>query len=472
MFSDLHERLVELPDQALDDRIREIALERRRLDAEFSAAISVAGHRQLGADDGHRTINSYLRATLNCSSTEASHLRSLARAVDEIDGLGEAWLAGRIGDSQVTRMAGLNSNRRVRDRLPEFAPMLLDNAEQLPYSDFCQCIDRFVARADQDGAHDGRDDAIEHRNAHVSDVGGMVDITAHGGDGLTTAELMAIHQRFAEAEYRADIEARRAEFGDTAEQHPLPRTAGQRRFDAVVAIFRQAACAEGLGTTGDSLVNVVVDAATWARVLTESGLAPTISLDGRPIDPFTGLARPSELLDELVGSGEPLTDRRCETSSGVTLHPHDVLRAALAGHVRRVVVDADGVAIDMGRRRRLFEGSAREAAKLLVLRCEHPGCELPADLCDVDHADEWADGGVTDQQNSRIRCGSHNGPLRLVREAHPHQRIVAAFNQLTATIHSRPGAAIERRNSARHHHGRVISHVPPVDFPRGFGAGG
>jgi hypothetical protein len=87
MFSDLLERLVELPDQAPDDRIREIVLERRRLDAELSAAISVAGHRQLGADDGQRTINSYLRATLNCSSTEASHLRSLARAVDEIDGL-------------------------------------------------------------------------------------------------------------------------------------------------------------------------------------------------------------------------------------------------------------------------------------------------------------------------------------------------------------------------------------------------
>ena len=62
----------------------------------------------------------------------------------------------------------------------------------------------------------------------------------------------------------------------------------------------------------------------------------------------------------------------------------------------------------MGRRRRLFEGPAREAAKLLVLRCEHPGCELPADLCDVDHADEWNDGGATDQHNSRIRCGSHN----------------------------------------------------------------
>jgi hypothetical protein len=408
MFSDLVEALTELPDQALDDRIREIALARRRLDAEFAAAITIAENRQLGAVDGHHTINSYLRATLNCSSSEASRLRSQARAADEIDGLGNAWLTGRIGESQVTRFAVLNGNRRVQDRLGEFVPMLLDDAEQLPYSEWVQCVDRFVALADQDGAHDARDDAIEHRDAHISHVGAMVDIAAHGGDALTTAELIAIHQRFTEAEYQADVAARRAEFGDTADQHPLPRTSRQRRFDALVTIFRTAASAEGLGTPGDPLINVIIDATTWARILAGTGLAPTTTLDGQRVDPFTGLARSSDLLDELVAPPQSLTDLRCETSNGVTLHAHDVLKAALAGHIRRVIVDSAGVAIDMGRRRRLFQGPARQAAKLLVLRCEHPGCELHAELCDVDHADEWTNHGPTDQHNSRIRCGTHN----------------------------------------------------------------
>ena len=117
------------------------------------------------------------------------------------------------------------------------------------------------------------------------------------------------------------------------------------------------------------------------------------------------------------------------------MHPHDVLRAALAGHLRRVVVDAAGVAIDMGRRRRLFEGPAREAAKLLVLRCEHPGCELAADLCDVDHADEWADGGLTDQHNPSIRCGGHN-----VDKAKRRWRSKRAANGRTYTI--RPDGTI------------------------------
>ncbi len=408
MFSDLLEALMGLPDAALDSRIREIELERRQLDTELAAAVKIAENRRLGAEDGHRTTNSYLRATLNCSSTEASRLRSQARAVDEIAGLGDAWLHGRIGHSQVTRLAIVNTNPRVRHRLREFAPILLDQAEQLPYSQWAQCVDRFVTLADVDGAHDARDHAIEHRDAHITDLGGMVDIAAHGGDALTTAELIAIHQRFTQAEYQTDLDTRRTRFGSDADQHPLARTTRQRRFDALVTIFRQAASAQGLGSTADPLVNVIIDADTWARLLAETGLAPTMSLDGQPIDPFTGIAHPSDLLNELLNSPQSLTERRCETSSGITLHPHDVLRAALAGHTRRIVVDTAGVAIDMGRRRRLFQGPARQAAQLLVLRCEHPGCELPAELCDIDHANEWAHDGLTDQHNARIRCGTHN----------------------------------------------------------------
>ncbi len=372
MFTEVIEGLLELSDDNLDGRIRAIESERRRLDAELAAAISVAEHRQLPTVDGHRTINAYLRATINCSSSEASRLRGLSRAVDRVHGLGDAWFAGHIGQSQATRFSVLHGNRRVRDRLGEFAPLLLEKAEQLPYADFATCVDRFVARADTDGAHDERDDALEHRDAQVRPVGGMIDIAAHGGNGLTAAEMISIHQRFTEEEYRNDVEARRAEFGDAADEHPLPRMANQRRFDAIAAIFRRAATAEGLGSTSDPLVNVVIDVATWSELLSESGLAPASSLAGQPIDPFTGLPQPHELLAELAGADAELSDRRCETSNGVALPPHDVLRAALAGHVRRVVIDGDGVVTDLGRRQRLYTGPAREAAKILIRALRAP----------------------------------------------------------------------------------------------------
>ncbi len=402
MFDELLTDLMELSDDELDTRIRHIELERRRLDAELAVAITVADHRQLPAVDGHRSINAYLRATINCSSGEASYLRSLARAVDHVDGLGERWMSGRFGVSQAARFATVYGNRRVRDRLPSFAPLLLDDAERLPYSEFSVCIDRFVAQADEDGAHDSRNDAIEHRDAQVCDVAGTVDITARGGDGVSTAEMIAIFRRFVEAEYQTDVRARRSEFADSADQHQLPRTARQRRFDAVTTIFRTAAAANGVGSNADPLVNIVVDASSWSNLLTAAGLIP-----GRPNSDGVHVADP-DLLAEMLGSPLPLSERRCETSTGIQLHPHDVLRAALAGHVRRVVVDPAGVVTDLGRRKRLFTGAAREAAKLLLLRCEHPGCELAADWCDVDHAVEWAAGGTTDQSNSGIECSSHN----------------------------------------------------------------
>ena len=388
---------MELTNSELDERIRVSELELRRLEAERAGLVAVAEHRRLHEDDEHRSINAYLRATLNCSGSEASRLRSVARMVDTVDGVGDAWLAGRIGGSQVARFVRLHGNRRIRDELPAAAPLLVEQAEDFSHPEFLVCVERFVSQADQDGAHDARDDAIEHRTARVVDVGGTVDVAAHGGDGTVSAEMIAIFERFCEAEFRADVEARSHEHGDAAERQPLPREARQRRFDALLSIFRSAAAAEGVGSPADPLVNIVIDATTWSNLLADAGLAPdgAFALDGTVIEP-------------LVDRDIPPLERRCETSTGIQLHPHDVLRAALAGHVRRVVVDSESRVIDLGHRQRLFTGAAREAAKLLIRHCEHPGCDLPADWCHVDHQVEWAAGGTTDQTNSGIACGRHN----------------------------------------------------------------
>ena len=105
---------------------------------------------------------------------------------------------------------------------------------------------------------------------------------------------------------------------------------------------------------------------------------------------------------------DSLASRRCETSTGQILDPHTVLRAALAGHIRRVVLGADNLPINLGRTARLFTGPARQAAKLLATQCDHLGCGLPAELCEVDHSIEWSDNGRTDQDNAGVECGSHN----------------------------------------------------------------
>ncbi len=203
---------------------------------------------------------------------------------------------------------------------------------------------------------------------------------------LSTAEMLGVFDEFVEAEFRADVAERTELHGPNAPASLLARTDAQRRFDALRKIFLTAA------TPADErhrqpLVNIIVDVNTWETLLARHRLIP--------------------LPDDL-----PLVDlagRRCETDTGIPVPTEAVLQAAMFGHVRRVVVDRDGVVIDMGRRRRLFTGAARAAAMLMAMHCSRWGCTVGAAHAHVDHLREWSrDHGRTDQDNADVDCSGHN----------------------------------------------------------------
>ncbi|HUV17679.1 MAG TPA: HNH endonuclease [Ilumatobacteraceae bacterium] len=411
---DVADELFDATDTELDERVRGLELLRRRVESEMALTLATVEQRRLYLADGHRTMKGYLRATCNSSNSDIAAGRRLASAANGVPGLAEALQTGRIGVAQAAAIARVYRNPRVRDRLIDFAAMLLELAERYCYDDFVIALQRFEMLADTDGAHRDRDAQIAGRNVNVTTVGGELHLDANGGDPLVNDELQAIFRRFCENEFRTDAAARRAEHGDDASGKPLARTHGQRSYDAFVDMLRRANA--HLDTDANApaapnpLVNLLCDQRTWAMVLADAGLAPTTTLSGDPIDPFTGMPAHAtgDLLADLLADPDAFARMRCETAGGTPLHPHDVLRAALAGHIRRVVVDAQGVVIDMGRKARLFTGPAREAAKLLVRRCDHAGCDLPEDFCEVDHVTEWVDLGTTDQINAGVDCGHHN----------------------------------------------------------------
>ena len=411
---DIAAELFDASEGELDERVRSLELLRRRVEAEMAITLATVEQRRMYLADGHRSMKGYVRATCNWSNPEAAGGRRLAQAADGLPGLAEALQTGRIGVAQAAALARVYRNHRVRDRLVEFAAMLLELAERHCYDDFVIALARFEMLADTDGAHRKRDEQLAGRNVNVATVGGELHLSASGGDPLVNDELEAIFRRFCEHEFRKDAAVRRAEHGDDASGKPLARTHQQRSYDAFVDIMRRANAQLATDAEAPSapnlLVNVLCDQRTWALVLADAGLAPTTSLAGDPIDPFTGLPAHTtgDLLADLVADPDAFARMRCETSNGTPLHPHDVLRAALAGHIRRVVVDAQSVVIDMGRKSRLFTGPAREAAKLLVRRCDHAGCDLPEEFCEVDHVVEWVDLGATDQNNAGVDCGHCN----------------------------------------------------------------
>ena len=99
----------------------------------------------------------------------------------------------------------------------------------------------------------------------------------------------------------------------------------------------------------------------------------------------------------------------CETENGVPVNGHDIIRAALTGYIRRVVIDGQGVVTDFGRKRRLFNDAAREALKLMIDGCEHIGCPVRPTSCQIDHIEEWVrDGGATDLRNGALKCNGQN----------------------------------------------------------------
>lgn len=408
MFTELLDQAMGCSDVALDGQIRASELALRAQQARHAALLAVAEHRGVyRAIDEHRSMRGYLRATCNYSSSEANRQRTIAVVCSAVPALGDALLAGRIGLVQLLEIARVHRNPRTRAFFERVAPIYLAVAEHASHDDLRAEVDQFLNLADQDGAFAELSCNIDNRTAGVNVLGGSLDVRVTGGDPIVAEEVLKTFEWFCEREFDRDVAERAARHGDRAIEHPLARTDRQRRFDAIVAMVR-AARAHGDGAKpADVVVHVVSDPHTLHEAFAEAELVvdtpdgrETVALAGTDID---------DVLATAAADPARWTDRHCETSRGTAIHPRQLLRAAMTGYVRRVVIDSQGVVVDWGRRRRFFDGPARDAAKLLVRRCTHPGCTVCPEHADVDHAEEWfRDAGATDQWNANVACSTHN----------------------------------------------------------------
>ena len=390
-FGVLTADLVLFDDAELTDRFRELELSQRKVAAEMAAITGEVERRGIYRHDGHRSIAGWLRAHGNYAGGSVSRFRRMARLVTDLSEVGDHLYSGRIGVDQAAELGRVRNNPRCGPQLDSVVASLLDHAHRFSFDDFRMCVRRWEILADLDGAHRDRGDAITARRAAVvADTNG-VDIFASGGTVLEAAEMAAILDAYADAEYHRD----RSEAQEgSAPGAPCPvgellRTAAQRRFDALLAIFRTANnhIINGDTTPAKVTLNVIVDQYNFETVLARHHLADD-PLDLAPPDPSRS---------------------HCETSAGIPILPDDTILAALGGWVRRVVVDSAGVVVDMGRRVRCFTGAAAQAARLLATHCETDGCDIPERWSQIDHLDEWArHNGRTDQNNRGIGCGRHN----------------------------------------------------------------
>ncbi|MEU6428398.1 DUF222 domain-containing protein [Microbispora sp. NPDC046973] len=122
-------------------------------------------------------------------------------------------------------------------------------------------------------------------------------------------------------------------------------------------------------------------------------------------------------------------------ATGQMLPVTSVHRLARTSTLVRLVMDADGQVLDMGRKVRLATPAQRRAVFTRYATCWIDGCPLPATMCQIDHADNWSTGGLTDLNLLGPACQFHNRD----RYRHPdrYTRRKAGTDRWAFTYHHR-----------------------------------
>jgi hypothetical protein len=439
---------------------------RRSLEAISANALNTVAERGVHHADGHRTAQAFLQASVNISNRERVERRLIAELVAFCPQVGDLLSDGTLPVGHAVTLGRLVANDRIcRDDLTAAMSGFLLTANLTPHDVFNRHVRAWGRLHDFDGSPPDAEASHRHRNLRLSNV--LDGFVLDGRFGpIQGAKLQAILQAFVDIESDRDWQQARQIYGDdTCIQH-LARTPGQRRADALEAIFL-AAIGQGTAKDVDIIINIVTDADTFTTAAAHAANAaasdeavndsPDATVDdGATADAVTAdeasdheppdeAAHESTAASDAVVESDRVADtcersdhvdaaadaepsqhgaprhpahpphraprRFCHTLEGVEINPLAALQAALDGHVRMLIAGEDGVIINQGRKQRFFRGNARLAAQLQagldrLTRCSYPGCR--ASPRHIDHATEWVDLGCTDVANANIPCARHN----------------------------------------------------------------
>ena len=338
VLSSLGDGLDGLDGRRLADRLAEVERAIRALEAVAVSIVAEADRSGAFRDDRHVSVRGWVKASIRAADVDVTHRVRSARLAAAHPQCVAEMRSGRLGVAQVRELARVYANSRCVDLFSDVVDTLVDLGTVHTFEVFRQAVRQWERVAGADGAHRAHDDAHAARSAAITQAGDTFYLDARVGvaQGAGMAEVL---EHFTRAEFDAEWDDLRARFRDDASPDKLERSEPQRRADALAAIFAAAAATPPGSRTPEPIVNILVDQSVYEAQL-------------------------AAMLAGTTGTGPDAADvghLRCRATSGVAVDPADAVVASLVGHVRRVVLDTDGVIIDLGRRRRLFTGSARSA---------------------------------------------------------------------------------------------------------------
>lgn len=156
------------------------------------------------------------------------------------------------------------------------------------------------------------------------------------------------------------------------------RSAAQRRADGLAEIVTAAIAAGELPLAGGAPASLQV----------QVPLATLIAPDSLP-----------------AGPGQLLTPT---SAAPFWLSNTAVQRISCGASVRRIVLDAVGIPVELGRSTRLFSAPQRQLLAARDCGCRFPGCGRPPQHTDAHHLVPWSAGGLTDLSNGLLLCRFHH----------------------------------------------------------------
>jgi len=98
----------------------------------------------------------------------------------------------------------------------------------------------------------------------------------------------------------------------------------------------------------------------------------------------------------------------CELHDGTATPVSMVRRLCCEAEIIPVVLNGDGVAVDVGRKQRLANRAQRRALRAMYRNCAFQGCDVAFERCEIHHLVEWDDLGPTDLGNLLPLCSRHH----------------------------------------------------------------
>lgn len=363
----------QLPDEELTTFLLACEEKLRRDHAEMLGVVNEVERRGLGRTLGFKDTAAMLRETLRVSAREATTRVVHACATGpsssptgvpqpaSLAATGQALADGLINREHVQAIVGLSATCPAAiepgNRAADEAILIALAAQAAPESLRAAGRRLLAYWADYTTPPDERRrrELYPSRRLHITHRSDGSSRFAGELDPATTAVLDGLLGPLAKPRLDPETEG------------PDPRSAAERRGDALADILELAARCDDLAVQGGERAVMIVTV-TLAE------------LEGRLAD----------ALSTIPGSLDELRRQACEAK------------------VVPAILGTDGQPLHLGRTTRLATPAQRHALALRDKGCAHPGCDRTPKWCTAHHVIPWSEGGPTDLSNLVLLCPAHH----------------------------------------------------------------